>query len=682
MDAASWNQDPALAPSHDEEFQQFLNMGGMGNLGDSMAFDFNDFQSGSGSGMMHQSGREQLDTQMGGTDANMVMSNANAAMQTQLINMTTSAAHPAIPTQLIPPPTPTDAITEIDAQIQYLQQQRVQQQHRQIHEQHVYYANQHAVPPTPQSLEMPPASNQFYSDQSRTPMFDNRYQRMKEQQDMAFTPLVSPAVTPLDPHFQMEAGGFTIPGAYFSPLTSPALHAQSDQGLLYDRRSSLSAHNSPAEMDVETSANAQPAAMDLAKKVRKSNARVKAKSSVRQSPITKPQRKKAGPTPKMVSQALTGMQEVNEDGLDQMLPSTALPAPMSSEESENASVSPENLSDMPPPPLPQKASSKSPFIQPQPQPQPHPAIPAHIQGKPSPATPASLMKLPSSSANNSAASNPQDLGPSDHIESFELPESVNFNSRPQPPRIDTATPTQSPSDPGSARASSFQPLPSPIFAKPTAAASASASPNLTPGSTGPSARRTPQLLARGSKGSGKRGSVSSGHVSPALRPRISPSIKPLLPGMPGGMSAEDTASRLLASKSNYQNILEGNTVPGVTYPSELSTNLTSKRTSHKIAEQGRRNRINSALQEIATLLPQPLKESGESDNADKKERDKAGGAPNSKASTVELAIEYIKQLKQEVAEANKRAEELEKKLERMEPSGSTEAVEQQESSTE
>lgn len=153
-------------------------------MGDSMAFDFNDFQSGSGSGMMHPSGREQLDTQMGGTDANMVMSNANAAMQSQLINMTTAAAHPAIPTQLIPPPTPTDAITEIDAQIQYLQQQRVQQQHRQIHEQHVYYTNQHAVPPTPQSLEMPPASNQFYSDQSRTPMFDNRYQRMKEQQDV------------------------------------------------------------------------------------------------------------------------------------------------------------------------------------------------------------------------------------------------------------------------------------------------------------------------------------------------------------------------------------------------------------------------------------------------------------------------------------------------------------------
>ncbi|KAK1600087.1 helix-loop-helix DNA-binding domain-containing protein [Colletotrichum navitas] len=663
MDAASWNpQDQGLAPNHDEEFQQFLDMGGIGNLSDTMPFDFHDYQGGNGSGMMHQAGHEHLDTQMGGTDTSMVMGNASSSLQSQLINMTTGASHPAIPAQMIPP-APTDAITEIDAQIQYLQQQRMQQQHRQMQEQQVAYytTRSHAVPPTPQSLEMPPASNQFYStEQGHTPMFGSRYQRMKEQQDMSFTPLVSPAVTPLDPHFQMEAGGYAIPSAYFSPLTSPALHAQSDQGLVYDGRSSLSAHNSPAEMEVETTT--QSPGFDLAKKARKTNtSRAKVKNSVRQSPISKPQRKKSTATPKMVSQAL---REVNEDSLEQMLPSTALPGLMSSEESENASVSPENISDMPPPPLPQpKQSSKSPFIQPQPQLHPQPAVPAHVQGKPSPATPASLMKLPASSANNSASSNPQDLGISDNIESFELPESVNFTTRPQPPKLDMPTPTQSLSDPGSARTSSLQPLPSPTFTKPTAAASASASPNLAPGSTGPTARKTPKLMARGAQG--KRGSVSSVHVSPALRPRISPSIKPLLPGTPGGMSAEDTASRLLASKSNYQNIIEGNTVPGVTYPSELSTNLTSKRTSHKIAEQGRRNRINSALQEMATLLPQPPKDS-KTEAEEKKEREKeskTGGAPNSKASTVELAIEYIKQLKQEVADANKRAEEAEKKLE-------------------
>lgn len=108
-------------------------------------------------------------------------------------------------------------------------------------------------------------------------------------------------------------------------------------------------------------------------------------------------------------------------------------------------------------------------------------------------------------------------------------------------------------------------------------------------------------------------------------------------------------------------------VPGVTYPSELSTNLSSKRTSHKIAEQGRRNRINSALQEIATLLPRPLPKEGkdavEPDSSGGGDgKDKAGATPNSKASTVELAIEYIKQLQKEVADANRRAEEAEKKL--------------------
>ena len=153
--------------------------------------------------------------------------------------------------------------------------------------------------------------------------------------------------------------------------------------------------------------------------------------------------------------------------------------------------------------------------------------------------------------------------------------------------------------------------------------------------------------------------------------------------------SDDTASLLLASKSNYQNILEGTHLPGINYPTELSTNLTSKRTSHKIAEQGRRNRINSALQEIATLLPKccTAKDgtgTGESEREEKSvniemeekaedgsgDRDMNGEkiaasvqSSNSKASTVEMAIEYIKQLKKDLDIANKRAEEAEKKLE-------------------
>src|SRR5437762_1554312 len=143
------------------------------------------------------------------------------------------------------------------------------------------------------------------------------------------------------------------------------------------------------------------------------------------------------------------------------------------------------------------------------------------------------------------------------------------------------------------------------------------------------------------------------------------------------MSA-DTSALLLASKSNYQNILEGTHLPGVTYPEALSTNLTSKRTSHKIAEQGRRNRINSALQEIAKLLPNNGRGvlnkdevcSGDGGDCSEENINNSGNAPKnnttqgpgSKASTVEMAIEYIKQLQRQVDEQTRRADEAEAKL--------------------
>ena len=125
------------------------------------------------------------------------------------------------------------------------------------------------------------------------------------------------------------------------------------------------------------------------------------------------------------------------------------------------------------------------------------------------------------------------------------------------------------------------------------------------------------------------------------------------------MNAE-TSALLLASKSNYQNILEGTHLPGVSYPEALSENLTSKRTSHKIAEQGRRNRINGALQEIALLLP-----AGSTPQLSSKEEKNLGTAAqqsNSKASTVEMAIDYIKALQAELKEVKDKLEVAEGKL--------------------
>ena len=146
----------------------------------------------------------------------------------------------------------------------------------------------------------------------------------------------------------------------------------------------------------------------------------------------------------------------------------------------------------------------------------------------------------------------------------------------------------------------------------------------------------------------------------------------------------ETSALLLASKSNYQNILEGTHLPGVSYPETLSTNLTSKRTSHKLAEQGRRNRINTALQEIAALLPPSTSSSsgnqGKSPSGSGKEESavRSGDAmlagtaaqqSNSKASTVELAIEYIKSLQGELQDVKGRLEEAEQELGRRKEEG-------------
>ncbi|KAI1376316.1 helix-loop-helix DNA-binding domain-containing protein [Hypoxylon crocopeplum] len=671
MDPNSWNgQDQTLSSTGEDDFQQFLEMGGMSSLGDGLQFDFQDFNSVNGASMMHSSHGDPIDTPMTDSNVPTIIARNDMGSQNQISPMTSGPSHPGIPTQMMSQHHPfSNALSELDAQIQFLQQQRAQQhrqlveQERQFHEQRAAFFTQqqrNIVPPTPQSLEIQ-AANQFFAQQDQahsSGLFDG-YQHLKEQQDMAFTPLVSPAVTPLEPHFPVDPG-FSHSGPYFSPLTSPALHAQNESASAFDHRHSGQTTNSPVEMDIEPSP-ATNSVVSLSKKIRKSNATKARKPNVRQSPITKPQRRKTASTPIINSQVLSELTEAAAESLEHPHKPKSVSA-TSTEESENASVSPEALSEMPPPPLPAPRSARqSPYIQPQANGNAAPlGLPAVLAGKPSPATPASLFRI-SPKSKSADANHPEQSG-SEHIENFELPESVNF-SKPDVPLLDTQQPAQPPAEVETAKTATFQSLPSPVLPKPTHSASASAtqSPQLTPKSSTPNPRKTPLIAPRGPK---KRASVSA--VSPALRPKISPNIKPLLPGTPG-MSAEDSASRLLASKSNYQNILEGNTVPGVSYPSELSTNLTSKRTSHKIAEQGRRNRINSALQEIATLLPRSVTKDlsegdGEGGNGDKKDG-KQASTPNSKASTVEQAIIYIKQLQQEITEANRRVEEAERKLE-------------------
>jgi len=63
---------------------------------------------------------------------------------------------------------------------------------------------------------------------------------------MAFTPLVSPAVTPPGMQFH-DYPQYAVSGAYFSPLTSPALHAQRDGLAMLDQASPHQQESSSAQ---------------------------------------------------------------------------------------------------------------------------------------------------------------------------------------------------------------------------------------------------------------------------------------------------------------------------------------------------------------------------------------------------------------------------------------------------
>jgi hypothetical protein len=132
----------------------------------------------------------------------------------------------------------------------------------------------------------------------------------------------------------------------------------------------------------------------------------------------------------------------------------------------------------------------------------------------------------------------------------------------------------------------------------------------------------------------------------------------------------EASSFYLASKSNYQNMLEGTHLPGVSYPKTLVETLTSKRTSHKIAEHGRRTRMNLALKEIEALLPpsmlianskREMSPDAETDGGLASAVGVGAGQTLSKASTIEFATVYIQNLQNELQETKRKLEAAERR---------------------
>ncbi|KAG0090182.1 hypothetical protein BGZ93_009461 [Podila epicladia] len=95
-------------------------------------------------------------------------------------------------------------------------------------------------------------------------------------------------------------------------------------------------------------------------------------------------------------------------------------------------------------------------------------------------------------------------------------------------------------------------------------------------------------------------------MSPRSQPLlVSPSLKPWLPGV----STSEAMARL-ASKSNYQNILDGDhTALGLSYNTDLHSGIELRRTSHKAAEQKRRDSLKHCFDDLRQMIPNIVEKS-------------------------------------------------------------------------
>ncbi|KAK9493464.1 hypothetical protein V1508DRAFT_384927 [Lipomyces doorenjongii] len=445
------------------------------------------------------------------------------------------------------------------------------------------------IPPTPSSLDFVGGASNPDVFRSPSGLIDPYSMR----DEMMFTPLLSPAVTPLENPMSMQKE-YGYPSSYFSPLTSPALEAQS-----------YPFHTSASPPGSDNNANGLT-------KVRRRGTGGYAPPSAASSPaqtVTRVTKSDYSAQRSSKRRATAAFSQSNTMG----------------DVSSSESISPEPLltlpeSSMAPPPIPPfkntsavRQETSSPLT----------------QRRLAPVTPASLMNL-----NKERVNSTEDILPTRDADAI-IEEVARRHSA-----IATVAPAPT-TESGSVGSSSANSSPAlrPVPRGLVRSASVGIEDN--------SAKALPRAIKPVRS---RSGSVS---MSPTIKPRISPNLKPLLPD---GLEA---ASALLASKSNYQNIVEGkHSQLGLSYPEQLSINLTSKRTSHKIAEQGRRNRINNALAELNQLLIDNINLPISDDEGEKNELPQQC----SKANTVELAIDYIKKLQTRIGRLKTRLKDTEDEL--------------------
>ncbi|KAJ6164346.1 hypothetical protein N7470_003018 [Penicillium chermesinum] len=544
-----------------------------------------------------------------------------------------------------------------------------------------YMASQPMIPPTPNSIELQANAARYPHRVDETPDMYDRYQsRVNEEQVVSLRtvaklvclgPLHSPGIPRHDSvRKPISTTGVYHPGEYFTPLTSPALEAQnSNNSNGYSLHSRQVSDVGFVPTSAEVHPLPEPSTPNSPNVIRKRRPSRLSSRKVKQSPSIRAQTQRRGkplPSPEEFYNNLA--HELNKPPNHDVRSLQA----SSNEGSGQDSVSPEPLSEplMPPPALPPPRKS--------------PAITPLAQSPGFAATPATLMRI--SRSQHSQGSPGQFTGQAqleyqdEMMEDISLPEAATgLAPRPKVNQIDTSVHTGTASPVVSANGTpSLEPRSGALVSPRTAAM---------PSPSGPVPRGD---TSRASISSRKRPSVSSTQASPQLRPKISPNIQPLMRG--AGLSQD---ALYLASKSNYQHILDGTLPSGVSYPETLAENLSSKRTNHKLAEQGRRNRINSALKEIESLIPpefiqarqakeaavnqaRQTKEAASNQNRQAKE---TAANPISKASAVEMAIDYIKDLQQNLQTTTSKLAALEAQLRSTHEDGDASAVPRKQPST-
>lgn len=335
-------------------------------------------------------------------------------------------------------------------------------------------------------------------------------------------------MTPLESQFRLPE--YTIPGEYFTPLTSPALEAQNHSSSNYPFQTTQPHQNagyvtSPLDPNglTMTSAPPSPAVFKKQRQGRRPSTATRAGGrAAKASPSIQAKNwKKQSRSSQLMSEDLVNNNSnanVQELGSNRFANNGLSSLRYSSNESSQDSVSPEPISEplMPPPALPHKS----------------PAILPHVSDPSSsaPATPATLMRItnrpqhsqsPSGQFSGQASlvtSESQD----EPMEDMVLPEAA-ADIRPRPSRINTAIVTKEPSNNKSA---SNTPLMGPLSRQPSGSLTPGPRSATMPSPSGPVPKKSDSKAST----TRKRQSISSSHASPALRPRISPSIQPLVRG--------------------------------------------------------------------------------------------------------------------------------------------------------